>query len=146
MDFIDSFPSLNLQVSSSCSSVYVDGTEKSGSLKANIDVSYGNYKGSAKFKVWMPDFPLDISVTDIRLSQIKEWKVPDDHYHGSKLLRRRKKEAFNWGLNEDLSFTERRNCRTKYQQTSIEVYAKFLAIDQVKRVKFLAQNSGKFGN
>lgn len=67
-----------LQVSSSCSSVYVDGSEARGSSNASIIVKYGTYSGLARFIVWMPEFPLEVSVTDFRLSQIKGWKIPDD--------------------------------------------------------------------
>lgn len=75
MNHISSF-----QVSSSCSSVYVDGSEARGSLNATIGVKYGTYGGLAKFIVWMPEFPLEVSVADFRLSQIKGWKIPDDHH------------------------------------------------------------------
>lgn len=67
-----------LQVSSSCSSVYVDGSEIRGSSNASVLVKYGTYTGLARFTVWMPEFPLEVSVGDTRLNQIKSWKVPDD--------------------------------------------------------------------
>lgn len=67
------------QVSSSCSSVYIDGSEVRGSSNASIVVKYGTYKGLAKFIVWMPEFPLEVSVADFRLSQIKGWKIPEEH-------------------------------------------------------------------
>lgn len=68
-----------IKVSSSCSSVYVDGSELRGSSNASVVVKYGTYAGLAKFIVWMPEFPLEVSVADFRLSQIKGWKIPDDH-------------------------------------------------------------------
>lgn len=67
------------QVSSSCSSVYIDGSELRGSSNASIIVKYESYKGLAKFTVWMPEFPLEVSVSDFRLSQIKGWKIPEEH-------------------------------------------------------------------
>lgn len=69
-----------IKVSSSCSSVYVDGSEMHGSLNASIIVKYGTYVGMAKFIVWMPEFPLEVVVADFRLSQIKGWRIPDDHH------------------------------------------------------------------
>jgi transmembrane protein 132 len=65
-------------VTSSCTSVYVDGSEDRGALSAEIDVKYGapQYMGKAVFTVWMPETPLNIDVADTRLSQIKGWKVP----------------------------------------------------------------------
>ncbi|XP_044592113.1 transmembrane protein 132E isoform X3 [Cotesia glomerata] len=68
-----------LKVSSSCSSVYVDGSEIRGSSNASVLVKYGTYTGLARFTVWMPEFPLEVTVTDARLSQIKGWKVPEGH-------------------------------------------------------------------
>lgn len=67
------------QVSSSCSSVYVDGSELRGSSNASVFVKYGTYQGLARFTVWMPEFPLEVSVADFRLSQIKGWKIPEEH-------------------------------------------------------------------
>lgn len=61
----------NFQVSSSCSSVYVDGSEIRGSSNASVIVKYGTYTGLARFTVWMPEYPLEIDVDDNRLSQIK---------------------------------------------------------------------------
>ncbi|KAG7307192.1 hypothetical protein JYU34_007345, partial [Plutella xylostella] len=60
-----------LKVSSSCSSVYVDGSEIRGSSNASVIVKYGTYTGLARFTVWMPEYPLEIDVDDNRLSQIK---------------------------------------------------------------------------
>ncbi|CAH2086605.1 unnamed protein product [Euphydryas editha] len=59
------------KVSSSCSSVYVDGSEIRGSSNASVIVKYGTYTGLARFTVWMPEYPLEIDVDDNRLSQIK---------------------------------------------------------------------------
>lgn len=73
--FVYLFPSS--QVSSSCSSVYVDGSEIRGSANATVTVKYGTYTGLARFTVWVPDFPLEVQVEDLRLSQIKGWKVPE---------------------------------------------------------------------
>ncbi|CAG7825274.1 unnamed protein product [Allacma fusca] len=66
-----------LKVSSSCTSVYVDGSEIRGSTNATIGIKYGTYEGTAQFIVWMPEFPLDIQLSDSKLSQIKGWRVPN---------------------------------------------------------------------
>lgn len=71
-----------IKASSSCSSVYVDGSELRGSSNASIRVRYGEFEGVAKFCVWMPEFPLEVAVADFRLSQIKGWKTPDEQQHG----------------------------------------------------------------
>lgn len=57
----------------------MDGSEIRGSSNASVLVKYGTYTGLARFTVWMPEFPLEVSVSDARLNQIKSWKVPEDH-------------------------------------------------------------------
>lgn len=142
-----------IKVSSSCSSVYVDGSEARGSSNASIVVRYGTYAGLAKFIVWMPEFPLEVSVSDFRLSQIKGWKIPDEHFggsghHGKKLLHhRRRKRSYAWNKHSAAAdhhdhlgngLPDRSTCRTRYQQSSVDVYARFLAIDQDSgRVSYL---------
>ncbi|XP_030381669.1 transmembrane protein 132E [Scaptodrosophila lebanonensis] len=125
-----------IKVSSSCSSVYVDGSEQRGSSNASVIVKYGTYVGVAKFIVWMPEFPLEVYISDFRLSQIKGWKVNDDnHYLHNKQSRRRKKRSYVWGQHGGTNYynnvgADKTICRARYQQSPVEVYAKFLAIDQ----------------
>ncbi|XP_028040950.1 transmembrane protein 132B [Bombyx mandarina] len=119
-----------LKVSSSCSSVYVDGSEIRGSSNASVIVKYGTYTGLARFTVWMPENPLEIDVDDNRLSQIKGWKVSDDA--SSKDRQRRSLSARGWGGSRSdgtNSLTDQRSCRLRYQQSNVEVYARFLAKD-----------------
>uniref|UniRef100_A0A6B2E6C3 Putative conserved secreted protein n=1 Tax=Phlebotomus kandelakii TaxID=1109342 RepID=A0A6B2E6C3_9DIPT len=130
-----------IKVSSSCSSVYVDGSEARGSSNASIIVKYGTYIGRARFTVWMPEFPLEVLVADFRLSQIKGWKVPED-YNSSGGKMRRKKRAYGWNHHgEDFVNgvnSEKATCRARYQQSPVEVYARFLAVDQDSgRVSYL---------
>ncbi|XP_058169924.1 transmembrane protein 132E [Anopheles ziemanni] len=133
-----------MKVSSSCSSVYVDGSEIRGSSNASILVKYGTYTGLARFTVWMPEFPLEVSVADFRLSQIKGWKIPEEHNTAPGKTKRRKKRAYVgiWGHNGDDFVngvsSERNICRARYQQSPVEVYARFLAVDQDSgRVSYL---------
>ncbi|KAH8273065.1 hypothetical protein KR018_008801, partial [Drosophila ironensis] len=126
-----------IKVSSSCSSVYVDGSEQRGSSNASVIVKYGTYVGVAKFIVWMPEFPLEVYISDFRLSQIKGWKVTDDnHYMHNKQARRRKKRSYVWGQHGTNYYSnlgaDKTICRARYQQSPVEVYAKFLAVDQVR--------------
>ncbi|KRT83248.1 hypothetical protein AMK59_4705, partial [Oryctes borbonicus] len=122
-----------LKVSSSCSSVYVDGSEARGSVNGSVLVKYGTYTGLARFTVWMPEFPLDLQVPDTRLSQLKSWKVPD--YQPS-IKTRRKKRSYgsSWRgssmITDDMgNIVERPACRLRYQQTTVDVYAHFMATD-----------------
>ncbi|XP_059054238.1 transmembrane protein 132E [Achroia grisella] len=119
-----------LKVSSSCSSVYVDGSEIRGSSNASVIVKYGTYTGLARFTVWMPENPLEIDVDDNRLSQIKGWKVSDESNSKDRL--RRSLTARGWGgarPDGTNSLTDQRTCRLRYQQSNVEVYARFLAKD-----------------
>ncbi|GAB0099729.1 TMEM132 domain-containing protein [Sergentomyia squamirostris] len=130
-----------IKVSSSCSSVYVDGSEVRGSSNASIIVKYGTYIGRARFIVWMPEFPLEVLVADFRLSQIKGWKVPED-YSSSGGKVRRKKRAYGWNHHGDDFVNgvtgDKATCRARYQQSPVEVYARFLAVDQDSgRVSYL---------
>ncbi|CAG9783644.1 unnamed protein product [Diatraea saccharalis] len=118
------------KVSSSCSSVYVDGSEIRGSSNASVIVKYGTYTGLARFTVWMPEYPLEIDVDDNRLSQIKGWKVSDDT--SAKERMKRSLSARGWGgarPDGTNSLSEQRSCRLRYQQSNVEVYARFLAKD-----------------
>jgi len=67
--------------------VYVDGSEIRGSSNASVLVKYGTYTGLARFTVWMPELPLEVSVADTRLNQIKGWKVPEEHIASAKSKR-----------------------------------------------------------
>ncbi|XP_069704788.1 transmembrane protein 132E [Periplaneta americana] len=134
-----------LKVSSSCSSVYVDGSEIRGSSNASVLVKYGTYTGLAKFTVWMPEFPLEVNVADFRLSQVKGWKVPEEHASGAKIKRSiddshssRPGTYRGWPntgamLPEDVGngIDQERHttCRLRFQQSPVEVYARFLATD-----------------
>ncbi|CAG9860128.1 unnamed protein product [Phyllotreta striolata] len=119
-----------LKVSSSCGSVYVDGSEARGSVNGSVIVKYGTFTGIAQFTVWMPEFPLELEVADTKLSQVKSWKVPDYLPNLSK-MKSRKKRSFdtNWSLPTAEETIEKPICKLRYQQTSVEVYAHFLASD-----------------
>ncbi|GAB6030301.1 hypothetical protein CHUAL_005975 [Chamberlinius hualienensis] len=113
-----------LKVSSSCTSVYLDGSEVRGSHNASVVIKYGSFSGMAEFTVWLPELPLEVYVEDPRLSQIKNWKAPKQI--ARKLIPRtrdEKKFAFS-------PSSERRViCRLRYQQTSVHVFSKFIAVD-----------------
>ncbi|XP_060527695.1 transmembrane protein 132C isoform X1 [Cylas formicarius] len=128
-----------LKVSSSCGSVYVDGSEQRGSVNGSVLVKYGTYTGLAKFTVWMPEFPLELSVADTKLSQVKSWRVPDYNPTVTKSKRRRKRSYNPWSNDMDMgNVVEKPICRLRYQQTSVDVYAHFMATDHDSgRVNYL---------
>ncbi len=63
------------QVSSSCTSVYVDGSESRGALSAEVSVRYGSLQGVAALTVWYPRLPLEVGLEDRRLSQVRGWRT-----------------------------------------------------------------------
>ncbi|XP_065333491.1 transmembrane protein 132E isoform X3 [Cloeon dipterum] len=145
-----------LKVSSSCSSVYVDGSEVRGSSNASVLVQYGPYSGVAKFTVWTPEYPLEVSVGDQRLSQVKGWRVPD-LAAGSSISKTKRSPAEEssytssgrfirgggWleplSPDEKLESADRPHCRLRFQQTNVEVYSRFYADDHdVGRISFFS--------
>ncbi|KAJ8975395.1 hypothetical protein NQ317_008610 [Molorchus minor] len=121
-----------LKVSSSCGSVYVDGSEARGSVNGSVLVKYGTYTGLAQFTVWMPEFPLELAVADTKLSQLKSWRVPDYHPSSSKTRRKKRSYGSGWsgsGGNDMGNVVDKPICRLRYQQTSVDVYAHFFATD-----------------
>jgi transmembrane protein 132 len=90
-------------VSSSCTSVYLDGSEVRGSTNATLVARYGNVESKSSLTVWVPEMPLDIQLDDVKLNQISGWKVM----------------ASNNGPPSN-------QCRLRYQQSSFEVRFYFL--------------------
>nr|CAD7260300.1 unnamed protein product [Timema shepardi] len=140
-------------VSSSCSSVYVDGSEIRGSSNASVLVKYGTYTGLAKFTVWMPEFPLEVNVADFRLSQVKGWKVPGDHTGSVKMKRslddlhgNRGGTYRGWGDSgavspDDLNGVDpdrHLSCRIRFQQSPVEWEIQVLQpVEEVLRLDLL---------
>merc|ERR1719450_2060988 len=130
-----------LKVSSSCTSVYIDGSETRGALNAEVKIKYGTFSGQAYFTVWMAEMPLDLVIADNNLSQIKSWKIPDSIEKGYQ--KRAAELQNNWRdifEKQNKKFDEKRtklieeieeeaHCQTRYQQTTIKVFARFLAED-----------------
>jgi len=130
-----------LKVSSSCTSVYVDGSETRGALNAEVKIKYGTFSGQAYFTVWMAEMPLDLVIPDDNLSQIKSWKIPGSIEKGYQ--KRAAELQNNWRdifEKQTKKFDEKRtklieeieedeHCQTRYQQTTIKVFARFLAED-----------------
>ena len=64
------------QVKQDCSAVYVDGSETSGALGKKILVSFAGREVYREFNVWYPELPLEVVLSDPKLSQIRGWKIP----------------------------------------------------------------------
>ena len=107
--------SFERQVSASCTSVYLDGSEVLGSHNATVVARYGQRTGSASFTVWMPELPLLLHVDDAKLSLMKGWRAPISRPPGHPFLTKAT-------LNEVSSTVpEGDDCEIRYQQTQIQV-------------------------
>ncbi|KAE9544271.1 hypothetical protein AGLY_001450 [Aphis glycines] len=143
-----------LKVTSSCSSVYVDGSEIRGSSNATVIVKYESYTGTAHFIVWVPEInEMDLTIADQKLNQIKGWRVPvsleadddmDDYVNKLKRSAEGKggghmKSPMSDGdfrlnemITEDMvadAYDRKTSCQLRFQQTSVEIYARFKATD-----------------
>ena len=120
-----------LKVTSSCTSVYVDGSETRGAVEAEIQVKYGSFAGSAAFTVWMPTTPMFVELDDTKLSQVKGWKVPVQNDYQDQSPATDPVEMFTRRKRSKAQETETRvpRCEVRYQQTKVRVYAEFLAED-----------------
>ena len=63
-------------MSAGCDLVYFDGLETKGLSSVSIIAKYGRHTKFLFFRVWIPEFPLDIELSDAKLSQISGWRVP----------------------------------------------------------------------
>ncbi|XP_050428697.1 transmembrane protein 132E [Adelges cooleyi] len=137
-----------LKVTSSCSSVYVDGSEIRGSSNATVIVKYETYTGTAHFIVWVPEInEMDLTIADQKLNQVKGWRVPasveaDDDMddYANKLKRSTESKGglkpIDFRLNEMITedmvadeYDRKASCQLRFQQTSVEIYARFKATD-----------------
>ncbi|XP_022254425.1 transmembrane protein 132C-like [Limulus polyphemus] len=125
-----------LKVSPSCTSVYLDGSEIRGSQNASVLVKYGTYTGQAHFLVWMPQLPLEVNLSDNKLSQVKGWRTPRLQRRksrwpslvtpGNRAENRSRGKKKKWDADrEPLDVV----CRLRYQQAGITVYTRFFSVD-----------------
>ena len=63
-------------MSPSCNIVYLDGSETKGSPSVSVIAKFGRHTKFLFFKVWVPEIPLQVELSDTKLSQIKGWKAP----------------------------------------------------------------------
>lgn len=121
-----------VKVSPSCTSVYLDGSEIRGSTNATVAIKYGTRQGQATFVVWMPRLPLELQMSDSKLSQIKGWKTPHlrkgPHGHNhiqSDQGRRRGRRR----IPRDSPDEAELGCKLRYQQAGVTVLTRFISSD-----------------
>ncbi|XP_022686153.1 transmembrane protein 132C-like [Varroa jacobsoni] len=101
-----------LKVSPSCTSVYLDGSEIRSSANVSIHVKYSGHMSESHFTVWTPETPFTISVSDEKLSHIKQWHAPataPHSYHRNAL--------------------PKDECKLRFQQSIVKVYTRFVSIN-----------------
>ncbi|XP_037514034.1 transmembrane protein 132E-like [Rhipicephalus sanguineus] len=131
-----------LKVSPSCTSVYLDGSEVRGSQNATVLVKYGTYTGQAAFLVWMPELPLDLRLSDTKLSQIRAWRTPHRHKRcrnpllqgtvdcRNNWLRNKRRILDKWDDGDGSSSGgSPGSCRLRFQQARVEVLTRFQSVD-----------------
>ncbi|RXM95651.1 Transmembrane protein 132E, partial [Acipenser ruthenus] len=64
------------QVSKGCDYVFVNGKESRGSMNARVVFRYEHLSAPLELTVWVPKLPLQVELSDSRLSLIKGWRVP----------------------------------------------------------------------
>ncbi|KAH8042825.1 hypothetical protein HPB51_025877 [Rhipicephalus microplus] len=129
-------------VSPSCTSVYLDGSEVRGSQNATVLVKYGTYTGQAAFLVWMPELPLDLRLSDTKLSQIRAWRTPHRHKRcrnpllqgttdcRNDWLRNKRRILDKWDDGDGSSpGGSPGSCRLRFQQARVEVLTRFQSVD-----------------
>jgi hypothetical protein len=71
---------LEWQVSSDCSSLFVDGSESGvGSTCVGVEFGLGALRSSLCLRVWAPAVPLHVSVSDPVLNAIQGWRHRSQH-------------------------------------------------------------------
>ena len=75
-----------LQVAQSCNLVYLDGSETKGCQSVSVIAKYGRHTKFLFFRVWVPEIPLEIELSDTKLSNIKGWKAPAQSRQTNPLL------------------------------------------------------------
>ncbi|XP_033627821.1 transmembrane protein 132E-like [Asterias rubens] len=125
-----------LKVKQDCSAVYVDGSETSGALGKKILVSFAGREVYREFNVWYPELPLEVVLSDPKLSQIRGWKIPVPKERS----RRDSQQALSLGAETlgllgrgDLEIDNGRDhmtkgkCQLRHQQSKVNIYTRFYA-------------------
>lgn len=109
-----------VQVTDTCDFVYVGGKESRGAHGVAVDFWYERLRATLRMTVWVPMLPLRIEVSDIRLEQIRGWRVASAGDSGGL--------SEQEGTSEESPSDRRvRGCRPQYQRASVRFLAHFVA-------------------
>ncbi|XP_061461129.1 transmembrane protein 132E isoform X2 [Rhineura floridana] len=106
-----------IKVSSSCDYVFVSGKESRGSMNAGVSFTYEHLTALLEMTVWVPKLPLHIELSDLRLSQVKGWRVP--------VLPDRRSVRESEDDDEEEEQRQSRGCTLQYQHTTLQVFTQF---------------------
>ncbi|XP_030041742.1 transmembrane protein 132E [Microcaecilia unicolor] len=106
-----------IKVSRSCDYVFVSGKESRGSMNARVIFRYEHLTAPLEMTVWVPKLPLEIELSDTRLSQVKGWRVP--------ILPDRRSVRESDDDDEDKEEKQSRGCTLLYQHATLQVFTQF---------------------
>ncbi|ERE67514.1 transmembrane protein [Cricetulus griseus] len=109
-----------IKVSSSCDYVFVSGKESRGSMNARVTFRYDVLSAPLEMTVWVPKLPLHIELSDVRLSQVKGWRVPilSDRRSARESEDEEEEE-------EERRQSASRGCTLQYQHATLQVFTQF---------------------
>ncbi|KAJ8394723.1 hypothetical protein AAFF_G00043230 [Aldrovandia affinis] len=105
-----------VKVSMNCDYVFVNGKETRGSMNARVIFSYEHLSAPLELTVWVPKLPLQVELSDSRLSFIKGWRVP--------ILPDRRTARDSDDEDEDDRKVSR-GCTLQYQHALVKVLTQF---------------------
>ncbi|NWI62553.1 T132E protein, partial [Todus mexicanus] len=106
-----------IKVSSSCDYVFVSGKESQGSMSARVTFTYEHLSAPLEMTVWVPKLPLHIELSDVRLSQVKGWRVP--------ILPDRRSVRDSEHEEDEEERKQNRGCALQYQHATLQVFTQF---------------------
>ncbi|XP_051891503.1 transmembrane protein 132E [Pristis pectinata] len=105
-----------IKVSKGCDYVFVSGKESRGSMNARIIFDYEYLSAALELTVWVPKLPLQIELSDSKLSQVKGWRVP--------ILPDRRSTRDSEDEDEE-ERSKTRGCTLQYQHALVRVFTQF---------------------
>ncbi|XP_078082142.1 transmembrane protein 132E [Mustelus asterias] len=105
-----------IKVSKGCDYVFVSGKESQGSMNARIIFNYEHLSAPLELTVWVPKLPLQIELSDDKLSQVKGWRVP--------ILPDRRSTRDSEDEDEE-ERSKTRGCTLQYQHALVRVFTQF---------------------
>ncbi|XP_069767127.1 transmembrane protein 132E [Narcine bancroftii] len=105
-----------IKVSKGCDYVFVSGKESRGSMNARIIFDYEYLTAALELTVWVPKLPLQIELSDSKLSQVKGWRVP---------ILPDKRSTRDSEDEDEEERSKARGCTLQYQHAIVRVFTQF---------------------